>query len=331
MLKLLTQARAQGASDVHLVAGKLPLVRLHGTLQVVDNWQEGCLMQGQLTAFLRELLNEQLLAQLKRYGEVDAAFNDAEGKRCRLNAYQQSGSYAVAVRLLAERIPACEELGLPASVQQLTQLERGLVLVTGPTGSGKSTTLAALVQKINSTCALHVLTLEDPVEYLYPPGCALINQREVGRDTADFASGLRSALRQDPDVILVGELRDAESIAIALTAAETGHLVLATLHTQDAVSSVTRILELLPERQQQVRVQLAECLQAVVCQRLLPRADGHGRAAAFEVLIATPALRSLIREGRMHQLFSYIQTGRQYGMVTMADYVADLRRRGVIK
>ncbi len=331
MFKLLAQARAQGASDVHLVAGHLPLVRLHGNLEVLSNWQNGFVHQAQLAAFLRELLNEQLLAKLECYGEVDAAFNDTEGKRCRLNAYRQNGSYALAVRLLAERIPDCEELGLPLSVQQLTQLSRGLVLVTGSTGSGKSTTLAALVQKINSTCAVHVLTLEDPIEYLYPPGCALINQREVGRDTADFASGLRSALRQDPDVILVGELRDAESIAIALTAAETGHLVLATLHTQDAASSVTRILELLPERQQQVRARLAECLQAVVCQRLLPRADGHGRAAAFEVLIATPALRSLIREGKVHQLLSYIQTGRQYGMVTMADYIADMQRRGVIK
>lgn len=328
MFKLIAEARALGASDVHLAAGRLPVMRLHGLLQAMA---AEAVTAVQLEQSLREVLSEQLHAQLQRSGEVDAALNDAQGGRLRLNAYRQGGSYAVAVRLLAGSIPSCEELGLPVVVQQLAALERGLVLVTGSTGSGKSTTLAALVQKINSTRSVHVLTLEDPIEYVYPPGKALINQREVGRDTESFASGLRSALRQDPDVILVGELRDAEAIAIALTAAETGHLVLATLHTQDAVSSVTRLVELLPERQQQVRAQLAECLQAVVCQRLLLRADGHGRAAAFEVLIATAALRNLIREAKTHQLVSYMQTGKQYGMVLMETYIDSLRQKGVIK
>ena len=328
MFKLIAEARALGASDVHLAAGRLPVMRLHGLLQPMAAEPVTAV---QLEQSLREVLSEQLLAQLQRSGEVDAALNDAQGGRLRLNAYRQGGSYAMAVRLLAGSIPGCEELGLPIVVQQLAALERGLVLVTGSTGSGKSTTLAALVQKINSTRSVHVLTLEDPIEYVYPPGKALINQREVGRDTESFASGLRSALRQDPDVILVGELRDAEAIAIALTAAETGHLVLATLHTQDAVSSVTRLVELLPERQQQVRAQLAECLQAVVCQRLLLRADGHGRAAAFEVLIATAALRNLIREAKTHQLVSYMQTGKQYGMVLMETYIDGLRQKGVIK
>ena len=328
MFKLIAEARALGASDVHLAAGRLPVMRLHGLLQPMAAEPVAAV---QLEQSLREVLSEQLLAQLQRSGEVDAALNDAQGGRLRLNAYRQGGSYAVAVRLLAGSIPSCEELGLPVVVQQLAALERGLVLVTGSTGSGKSTTLSALVQKINSTRSVHVLTLEDPIEYVYPPGKALINQREVGRDTESFASGLRSALRQDPDVILVGELRDAEAIAIALTAAETGHLVLATLHTQDAVSSVTRLVELLPERQQQVRAQLAECLQAVVCQRLLLRADGHGRAAAFEVLIATAALRNLIREAKTHQLVSYMQTGKQYGMVLMETYIDSLRQKGVIK
>lgn len=328
MLNLIAVARARGASDVHLAAGRLPVMRLHGQLQAMA---ETPITAVQLEQSLREVLSERLLAELQRRGEVDAALSEAQGGRLRLNAYRQSGSYAVAVRLLADRIPGCEELGLPAAVQQLAALERGLVLVTGSTGSGKSTTLAALVQKINSTRSVHVLTLEDTIEYVYPAGKALISQREVGRDTESFASGLRSALRQDPDVILVGELRDAEAIAIALTAAETGHLVLATLHTQDAVSSVTRLVELLPERQQQVRTQLAECLQAVVCQRLLPRADGHGRAAAFEVLIATPALRNLIREAKTHQLVSYMQTGKQYGMVLMEAYISSLRQKGVIR
>ena len=328
MFKLIAEARALGASDVHLAAGRLPVMRLHGLLQTMA---AEAVTAVQLEQSLREVLSEPLLAQLQRSGEVDAALNDAQGGRLRLNAYRQGGSYAVAVRLLAGSIPSCEELGLPVVVQQLAALERGLVLVAGSTGSGKSTTLAALVQKINSTRSVHVLTLEDPIEYVYPLGKALINQREVGRDTESFASGLRSALRQDPDVILVGELRDAEAIAIALTAAETGHLVLATLHTQDAVSSVTRLVELLPERQQQVRAQLAECLQAVVCQRLLLRADGHGRAAAFEVLIATAALRNLIREAKTHQLVSYMQTGKQYGMVLMETYIDSLRQKGVIK
>ena len=205
------------------------------------------------------------------------------------------------------------------------------MLSVGPTGSGKSTTLAALLQRINMSRAVHIVTLEDPVEYLYPQGEALISQREIGRDTASFASGLRSALRQDPDVILVGELRDSESIAMALSAAETGHLVFATLHTQDAAGSINRILDALPERLAQVRTQLAECLQAIVCQRLLPRADGRGRVAAFEVLVATEALRNLIREGRTHQLESYIQTGKRFGMVTLAEAVSELRRQGIIK
>lgn len=328
MFNFLAKARALGASDVHLAAGKLPMVRVHGLLQPCG---DKVVSQTDLEKKMRATLNEQLFLQLQHIGELDTAFSDAAGRRYRLNVYREDDGYAVAVRLLAERIPSCAELGLPESVEQLAQLERGLVLVTGATGSGKSTTLAALVQKINSTRSWHVLTLEDPIEYVYPQEKAFITQREVGRDTESFASGLRSALRQDPDVILVGELRDAETMAIALTAAETGHLVLATLHTQDASSCVTRLLELAPERQQQLRAQLAECLQAVVCQRLLPRADVHGRIAAFEVLIATAALRNLIRDGYTHQLASYIQTGKQYGMVTMADYIAMLKKKGIVQ
>lgn len=327
MFNLLAKARALGASDVHLAAGRLPVMRLQGDLQPLG---EEVMTQSELEKALKEVLGRKQLDEFLRTGEVDAAFFTNQGDRCRLNIYQQSGGVAVAVRLLTQQIPSCEQLGLPLSVQQLTQLESGLILVTGSTGSGKSTTLAALVQKINSTCAVHVLTLEDPVEYVYPPGKALINQREVGKDTQSFAAGLRSALRQDPDVILVGELRDAESVAMALTAAETGHLVLATLHTQDVTSCVTRILELLPDRQREVRTQLAECLQAVVCQRLLPCVAASGRVAAFEVLIATPALRNLIREGHTQQLYSYMQTGRQYGMITMEESLKELKRRGVI-
>lgn len=328
LFELLRQARELKASDVHVQAGCAPTLRVQGNLEKLP---APVFTQEQLAGSLRGVLTQADWEQFLRLGEVDAACSDASGARYRLNAYRQSGHYALAVRLLESEIPSCEELRLPESVQRLAELGQGLVLVAGPTGSGKSTTLAALVQRMNSERAVHIITLEDPVEYVYPEGRAFISQREVGRDTESFASGLRSALRQDPDVILVGELRDSETMAIALTAAETGHLVLATLHTQDAAGSVNRLLDALPERQAQVRSQLAECLQAVVCQRLLPRADGEGRVAAFEVLVATEALRNVIREGRTHQLESYIQTGRRFGMQTLADAVSELRKKGIIE
>ena len=328
LFDLLQQARKMQASDVHLAAGLVPQVRVQGKLQSLLLSPTS---QDMLAAELRGLLQEQQWQELLRAGEVDMAFSDAAGERYRLNAYRQGTQYALAIRLLASVIPDCQTLGLPESVVRLADLKQGLVLVAGPTGSGKTTTLAALVQRINNERPVHIITLEDPVEYLYPQGKALISQREIGRDTASFASGLRSALRQDPDIILVGELRDAESMAMALSAAETGHLVLATLHTQDAAGSVNRILDVLSERQAQARSQLAECLQAVVCQRLLPRNDAEGRVAAFEVLVATEALRNIIREGRTHQLESYIQTGKRFGMQTLAESVASLRRQGIIK
>ena len=328
LFDLLQQARKIQASDVHLAAGLVPQVRVQGKLQSLLLSPTS---QDMLAAELRGLLQEQQWQELLRTGEVDMAFSDAAGERYRLNAYRQGEQYALAIRLLASVIPDCQTLGLPESVVRLAALKQGLVLVAGPTGSGKTTTLAALVQRINNERPVHIITLEDPVEYLYPQGKALISQREIGRDTASFASGLRSALRQDPDIILVGELRDAESMAMALSAAETGHLVLATLHTQDAAGSVNRILDVLSERQAQARSQLAECLQAVVCQRLLPRSDAEGRVAAFEVLVATEALRNIIREGRTHQLESYIQTGKRFGMQTLAESVASLRRQGIIK
>lgn len=328
LFDLLQQARKMQASDVHLAAGLVPQVRVQGKLQSLLLSPTS---QDMLAGELRALLQEQQWQELLRAGEVDIAFSDAAGERYRLNAYRQGEQYALAIRLLASVIPDCQALGLPESVVRLADLKQGLVLVAGPTGSGKTTTLAALVQRINNERPVHIITLEDPVEYLYPQGKALISQREIGRDTASFASGLRSALRQDPDIILVGELRDAESMAMALSAAETGHLVLATLHTQDAAGSVNRILDVLSERQAQARSQLAECLQAVVCQRLLSRSDAEGRVAAFEVLVATEALRNIIREGRTHQLESYIQTGKRFGMQTLAESVASLRRQGIIK
>ena len=293
--KLLLLARNMGASDLHLTPASVPMVRVDGSLQPLQN---EFVSREKLEKALLALLPEQEKQQLLQAGEIDTAFSDRLQERCRLNVYRLGGG-------------------------------SGLLLVTGATGSGKSTTLASLVQQINQTSAVHILTLEDPIEYVYPAGLALINQREVGRDTRSFASGLRSALRQDPDVIMVGELRDAETIGIALTAAETGHLVLATLHTQDAAGTVNRILDVLPDRQH-VCTQLADCLLGICCQRLLPRCDRAGRAAAFEVLVATPALRNLIREGRTHQLQSYLQTGARYGMQTMEDAVKALQLRGII-
>ena len=325
-ISLIQAARQRGASDLHLTSGAAPVARLAGCLLPLA---ANPVTASQLAEFVA-LLPDSSRQQLERRGEVDCAWSWGK-ERYRLNIYRQKEQYAMAVRLLNSSVPSCQELGLPPALQRVTELEQGLALIVGPTGSGKTTTLAALVQRINETRAAHVLTLEDPIEYEYPAGKALIHQREVGRDTTSFARGLRAALREDPDVILVGELRDSESMAIALTAAETGHLVLATLHTQDVASSVNRILDVLSHNQQQVRSQLAESLAVVASQRLLPRADGQGRVAAFEVLVATEAVRHLIREGQTHQLQSYLQTGAKAGMVTMEESVKNLRRKGLIK
>ena len=325
-ISLIQAARQRGASDLHLTSGAAPVARLAGCLLPLA---ANPVTASQLAEFVA-LLPDTSRQQLERRGEVDCAWSWGK-ERYRLNIYRQKEQYAMAVRLLNSSVPSCQELGLPPALQRVAELEQGLALIVGPTGSGKTTTLAALVQRINETRAAHVLTLEDPIEYEYPAGKALIHQREVGRDTTSFARGLRAALREDPDVILVGELRDSESMAIALTAAETGHLVLATLHTQDVASSVNRILDVLSHNQQQVRSQLAESLAVVASQRLLPRADGQGRVAAFEVLVATEAVRHLIREGQTHQLQSYLQTGAKAGMVTMEESVKNLRRKGLIK
>ena len=302
------------------------MVRLDGYLQQLVPTP---VTAAQLAEFVA-LLPDYTRQLLERRGEVDCAWRWGN-ERYRLNIYRQRDQYAMAVRLLNNVVPECEALGMPPALQAVTELSQGLVLIVGPTGSGKTTTLAALVQRINATRAVHIVTLEDPIEYEYPAGQSLIHQREIGRDTTSFARGLRAALREDPDVILVGELRDSETMAIALTAAETGHLVLATLHTQDVTSSVNRIVDGLQQNQQLVRSQLAESLAVVASQRLLARADGQGRVAAYEVLVATDAVRHLIREGQVHQLQSYLQTGARNGMVTMEESVKSLRRTGIIK
>ena len=325
-ISLIQESRRLGASDLHMTVGGAPMVRLDGYLQQLVPTP---VTAAQLAEFVA-LLPDYTRQLLERRGEVDCAWRWGN-ERYRLNIYRQRDQYAMAVRLLNNVVPECEALGMPPALQAVTELSQGLVLIVGPTGSGKTTTLAALVQRINATRAVHIVTLEDPVEYEYPAGQSLIHQREIGRDTTSFARGLRAALREDPDVILVGELRDSETMAIALTAAETGHLVLATLHTQDVTSSVNRIVDGLQQNQQLVRSQLAESLAVVASQRLLARADGQGRVAAYEVLVATDAVRHLIREGQVHQLQSYLQTGARNGMVTMEESVKSLRRTGIIK
>ena len=325
-ISFIQESRRLGASDLHMTVGGAPMVRLDGYLQQLVPTP---VTAAQLAEFVA-LLPDYTQQLLERRGEVDCAWRWGN-ERYRLNIYRQREQYAMAVRLLNNVVPECEALGMPPALQAVTELSQGLVLIVGPTGSGKTTTLAALVQRINATRSVHIVTLEDPIEYEYPAGQSLIHQREIGRDTTSFARGLRAALREDPDVILVGELRDSETMAIALTAAETGHLVLATLHTQDVTSSVNRIVDGLQQNQQLVRSQLAESLAVVASQRLLARADGQGRVAAYEVLVATDAVRHLIREGQVHQLQSYLQTGARNGMVTMEESVKSLRRTGIIK
>jgi len=268
---------------------------------------------------------------LRERGEIDLAYSLPGVSRFRVNVFHQRGSVGAAIRLIPRNIPDLERLGLPPVVAELAERQHGLVLVTGPTGSGKSTTLAAMVDRINRERSCHIITLEDPIEYLHQHRRSIVNQREVGADTRSFASALRAALRQDPDVILVGEMRDLETIATAITAAETGHLVLATLHTSSAVQSIDRIIDVFPSHQQgQVRIQLADTLEGVITQQLWLRADRTGRVAAVEVLAATPAVKNLIREGKTHQIISSIQTGGRYGMQTMEMALRQLVARGII-
>lgn len=326
--EMLRIAKEAGASDVHITVGVPPKMRVNGHLITMDFPR---MMPPDTQALLTEIMNEKQLAMFEEKGEHDMSFSIPNLGRYRVNAYKQRGSVAIALRLVGTKVPAPEELGVPSSVIDLYQRKRGLVLVTGPTGSGKSTTLAAIIDKINNNRECHVITLEDPIEYLHQHKMSMVNQREIGLDSQSYAHALRAALREDPDVILVGEMRDFETISVAITAAETGHLVLSTLHTIGAASTVDRVIDVFPpHQQQQIRVQLANVLEAVISQQLIPKADGRGRVAAFEVLHANHAVRNLIREGKSHQLMSVMQTNRKAGMIAMDEAIQQLYYNGSI-
>lgn len=323
---LIRMASENGASDIHLIYGLPPMYRVAGQLRPMG---QTALTEADCDALAHELTGSGY-SRLEQAGEFDGA-TTLEGVRIRMNLFRQQGHFSVALRLLADRIPALETLGLPPRVEELTEEERGIILVTGETGSGKSTTLAAMIDRINHRRAEHIITLEDPVEYLYTPDKSIFNQREVGRDTASFSNGLRAALREDPDIILVGEMRDLDTIETALTAAETGHLVLATLHTASASDSIDRMVDVFPEaRQRQIRMQVSMTLKAVLSQQLLPTKDGSGRVCACELMVVTPAIRNLIREGKTPQIENALATSAQEGAVTMDNAIINLCRSGRI-
>jgi twitching motility protein PilT len=329
MHDLLERLLTEGASDLHLTVGSPPVIRVHGSLERLEDYP--ILHPAEIRRLVYGLLTQRQREKLESELELDLSYSLPGKARFRLNVYFQRDAVGAAFRVIPINVRLLEELGLPPKVADFARLPRGFVLVTGPTGSGKSTTLAALIDVINRERPDHIMTVEDPIEYLHLHKTAIINQREVGTDTRSFANALKHVLRQDPDVILVGEMRDLETISTALTAAETGHLVFATLHTQDAPQSVDRIIDVFPpHQQQQVRIQLAASLQGVVTQQLLPTADGTGRALAIEILVATPAVRNLIREGKTHMIYSSMQAGGKYGMRTMDQSLAELAKKGAI-
>ena len=315
------------ASDLHLSCGLAPMLRIDGEMVRVNSPP---LAAEQLECLLESLMNEAQRRHYSQHKEVDFSCSLADRARFRANVFQTRRGVAAAFRHIPGHIRSLQELGSPPLLAELLQQPNGLVLVTGPTGSGKSTTLAAMVEHLNATRPLHILTIEDPVEYVYESKKSLINQRELQRDTLSFTDALRSALREDPDVILVGEMRDLETIRLALTAAETGHLVLATLHTNSAAKTINRIIDVFPaEEQALIRSMLSESLRAVVSQTLVKQANG-GRVAAYEVMVATAAIRNLIREGKIAQIYSAIQTGSGQGMQTLDQHLKQLQRQGVI-
>jgi twitching motility protein PilT len=326
---LLEETVALGASDLHLTVGVEPVVRRRGHIEVLQQFE--VLDPDTLRQLVYRITTTEQQKHLELGRQLDFAYGVRGLARFRVNAYYQRGSLAAAFRVIPTVIKTLEELGLPSSLHELAKNPRGLVLVTGPTGSGKSTTLASIIDEINRTRTDHIITIEDPIEFLHDHKSCIVNQREIGEDATGFADALRGALRQDPDVILLGEMRDLETISTALTAAETGHLVFGTLHTQSAPSTIDRIIDVFPaEQQSQVRMQLANTLQGIVTQTLVPTSDGRGRAPALEILFLDDAIRNLIRQGKIEQVYSYMQTGTRRGMQTMEQSLTELVQKNLI-
>jgi twitching motility protein PilT len=327
--ELLTKTVEREASDLHISAGSPPVIRVNGHLERLPDLPK--MEPDDIRTLIYRILSTEQQKQLETKRQFDFSYSIPGLARFRVNAYFQRASVGAAFRQIPARIRTLEELGMPDRLYELADKPRGLVLVTGPTGSGKSTTLASLIDRINGSRNDHILTIEDPIEFLHHHRSCIVNQREIGEDATSFSEGLRAALRQDPDVILVGEMRDLETIATALTAAETGHLVFATLHTQSAPQTIDRVIDVFPAEQQgQVRVQLAATLQGIVTQNLVPTADGLGRTAALEILMPDDAVRNLIRQAKIEQIYSVMQTSSSRGMLTMEQSLADLALRGVI-
>ncbi|HZG70603.1 MAG TPA: type IV pilus twitching motility protein PilT [Chondromyces sp.] len=325
---LLRAAFEHEASDVHLTVGSPPVFRIHGNLK---RYGKEKLMPADTEEMARALIPNHLWEEFKEQGELDFSYGIPKVSRFRVNAYHQRSCISLALRVIPRHIPTIEELELPPILKEISEKPQGLVLVTGPTGSGKSTTLASMIDYLNKHARKHIITLEDPIEYLHSHGTSIIDQREVGYDTRNFAKGLRACLRQDPDVILVGEMRDLETIQTAITAAETGHLVLATLHTSSAPATIERIIDVFPaEQQPQIRIQLATVLIAVISQRLFLTPDQKGRKAAIEIMINNQAVANLIRSEKVHQLINVMQTSRVQGMQVMSDHIREMVQRGQI-
>lgn len=327
--ELLLFVHKEGASDLHISAGEQPMARIYGEMRRIE---VPLLSREDVHVMLYDILNDQQRKNFEEHHELDFSIELKNIARFRVNAFRQARGEAVVFRVIPSKILTLEELGLPKILREVCKTERGLVLVTGPTGSGKSTTLASMIDVINNVLKGHIITIEDPIEFVHESKSCLINQRELGAHTLAFANALRSALREDPDIILVGEMRDLETISLALTAAETGHLVFSTLHTSGAPKTVDRIIDVFPaDQQEQIRAQFAESIQAIISQVLLKRRDGRGLVPALEIMIGTPAVRNLIRENKVAQLPSAIQTGQKFGMISLDQSLKDLVTRSIVE
>ncbi|MEK4285231.1 MULTISPECIES: type IV pilus twitching motility protein PilT [Ureibacillus] len=325
---LLQKTYELNASDLHITVGTPPVYRIHGQL---ERFGDSELIAEEIIDMVNAIIPDNKLEEYRSKGDADFNYAFNENFRFRVNAYHQRNAPALAFRLIPTKIPTIESLGMPKVLYDLADKPQGLVLVTGPTGSGKSSTLAAMIHHINETKAKHIITLEDPIEFIHQHNQSIVNQREIGIDAKDFATGLRAALRQDPDVILVGEMRDLETISTAITAAETGHLVFGTLHTSSAPTTIDRIIDVFPPHQQnQIRSQLANVLQGVISQRLFVRKDRSGRVAATEILVAVPSVTNLIRNEKIHQIQNIMQTSRALGMHTLQHSIQELLSRGIV-